>query len=955
MKKISTLAIRIFFFAALLFSCVAAKAQHITGADLTYTHVSGRTYKISVTLFAKCGAATHTAFSTLPISTPQVCIYNGTTSVSSIFLKIDSSLSFGEVHPLCSEDTSACVSLTSSIPGVEKFVYSDTFTLPSTSAVWRFIYTGENGPGAASGRAASVTNITAGTLGTIQLIDTLNNTASDNSSPALLTDVPVFLPDGITYTYNPMASDPDGDALSFSLVPAQQATSTCGSIGGPVTYTGTAWTPPLTPISATTPFNVSAGSFSFDSANGKITFSPNTDQRSVFVYNIKEYRSGVLVGTSQWERSFYITSAISGSFVPCFRSMYAGPNLFTPGCSGMDTLTIADASVGCGIAFQWQSSPDDRAWSNIAGATSELYPVARTSSGYFRSETICAYTGGTAYSTPFFIPGSSVGGHFQTTVTKPSDTVCLGPQFYTYSCSAVSGSHVTTSYGDANSDDHILGAASPHSATFSHNYSAPGTYSIREVLYNGTARIDSSLFSYEYTQCENLPIKFYFDNNANCIKDSGEAFLDLPILTEVDSNGIAIDTISATSGFYYKAYGPAGTVYSFRFLSVNGGVELSCPSSRILYDTISLTAGSYPTKYFGFVCDSATYFDLAEYSTFIAGRHEARINATLSNSHCAPKSGIFSVTFSPKYIYEAATPAPLLVSGNKITWSFDTLSTLYHPVLIDLLLNKAGTADLPIGDTVNSFNTISPIAGDMDTTNNSSNRVDTVIAAFDPNEMSVTPSGYISAGTQLLYTINFENTGNAPAQNIYVMDTLSDDVDPSSLRMKTSSAVMNIATFNDGTHNIVKFDFPGINLPDSSHHGQCDGMVVFTINTKNGLSDGTLIDNRAGIYFDDNAVVMTNTVEDIIGSASTETGTQVVTANNKVAIYPNPTNETLTIKTPQGIYTNYTISNTVGQVLLQNDLTNTRTTADVKTLASGLYYITLRGSGGAVVKKFVKM
>ena len=166
---------------------------------------------------------------------------------------------------------------------------------------------------------------------------------------------------------------------------------------------------------------------------------------------------------------------------------------------------------------------------------------------------------------------------------------------------------------------------------------------------------------------------------------------------------------------------------------------------------------------------------------------------------------------------------------------------------------------------------------------------------------------------------------------------------------------MNIATFNDGTHNIVKFDFPGINLPDSSHHGQCDGMVVFTINTKNGLSDGTLIDNRAGIYFDDNAVVMTNTVEDIIGSASTETGTQVVTANNKVAIYPNPTNETLTIKTPQGIYTNYTISNTVGQVLLQNDLTNTRTTADVKTLASGLYYITLRGSGGAVVKKFVKM
>ena len=137
-------------------------------------------------------------------------------------------------------------------------------------------------------------------------------------------------------------------------------------------------------------------------------------------------------------------------------------------------------------------------------------------------------------------------------------------------------------------------------------------------------------------------------------------------------------------------------------------------------------------------------------------------------------------------------------------------------------------------------------------------------------------------------------------------------------------------------------------------------MFSYTINTKNRLTIGSAIFNEVGIYFDNNPVVMTNDVEDIVGSISPTHTLGVVTpvtSNNppQVSIYPNPTNETLTIKTQQGIYTNYTITNTVGQVLLQNDLTNTRTTVDVKTLASGLYYITLRGSGGTVVQKFVKM
>src|ERR1019366_5804840 len=92
-------------------------------------------------------------------------------------------------------------------------------------------------------------------------------------------------------------------------------------------------------------------------------------------------------------------------------------------------------------------------------------------------------------------------------------------------------------------------------ATATHAYPAPGSYYIYEVLYNGTVPIDTMEFTYEYEYCRTLPVKFYYDANTDCIFDSGDSYCFLPVKTEVDSNGIPVDTVSAVSGFYYRAYG----------------------------------------------------------------------------------------------------------------------------------------------------------------------------------------------------------------------------------------------------------------------------------------------------------------------------------------------------------------------------------------------------------------
>jgi uncharacterized repeat protein (TIGR01451 family) len=244
------------------------------------------------------------------------------------------------------------------------------------------------------------------------------------------------------------------------------------------------------------------------------------------------------------------------------------------------------------------------------------------------------------------------------------------------------------------------------------------------------------------------------------------------------------------------------------------------------------------------------------------------------------------------------------------------------------------------------------VAGDADTSNNSTSTTDTVKNGQDPNEMWVIPQGVITAGTQLKYVIDFENTGNDTAFNIHIMDTLSDNVDVRTLKLIATSDAMNISKYNYNGHNILKFDFPDINLPDSTHHGQCDGFVSFYINAKPGLPIGTTIFNEVGIYFDYNDVVMTNTVEDIIGQPQK---VQTLQNEGNVKLYPNPASDMLTVSMDKVQYSSLSITNSIGQEVLRQAISNSKTNIDISKLPTSVYYVTLSDSSGSIVKKFVKM
>ncbi len=539
-----------------------------------------------------------------------------------------------------------------------------------------------------------------------------------------------------------------------------------------------------------------------------------------------------------------------------------------------------------------------------------------------------------------------LSGSFAVLIKK----LCTGPQITIKTDSYLPTYKVVTLYGDGQSDTSMFSSVLGGGAAIdTHLYQSSGNYSVKHILFNGASRVDSMRYSYEYGFCRTLPIKFYYDADSNCVKDNTDTYIMYPLMAEVDSNSIPIDTISTTSGFYYNANGSPGDIYSFRLLSIPPGLHPVCPLSGIIFDTLPSSIYSPVTKYIGFIGDTTTGFDLQQYSTVRYGRHASSANVSISNPFCTPQSGTVMINKNPKYDFVSAVPAPTSIIGNTIIWNFAGAAVFNPPLRISASFSHSGTF-LPPGDTVLTAFSVSPT--DYMPHNNSCVLVDTVKTSFDPNYVSVSPNGCIETGvSQLQYTIHFENMGNDTAFNIFIMDTLSDNLNVHSFEVLTSSAVMNISKTRSSGHNIIRFDFPNINLLDSSHHNECDGFVMFKIKTKN-LSSGATILNRAGIYFDTNPVIMTNAVENIVSCATLN---QQNITSGCIEIYPNPTSNQLSVKTDNDTYTSLSITNTMGQQIMQQQFSASQSNVDVKMLPPGLYYIMLRGEQGSVVKKFVKM
>jgi uncharacterized repeat protein (TIGR01451 family) len=138
-----------------------------------------------------------------------------------------------------------------------------------------------------------------------------------------------------------------------------------------------------------------------------------------------------------------------------------------------------------------------------------------------------------------------------------------------------------------------------------------------------------------------------------------------------------------------------------------------------------------------------------------------------------------------------------------------------------------------------------------------------VIGSYDPNEKLAQPKGvydkhFIYPGTDIEYQINFQNTGTDTAFTVVIRDTLSYGLDVATFRAGISSHTYQVDVSGYG---VLKFTFDNILLPDSNiNEAASHGFVRFRITPKDTLQLGSRVENRAGIYFDFNPPIITNTV-----------------------------------------------------------------------------------------------
>ncbi len=225
---------------------------------------------------------------------------------------------------------------------------------------------------------------------------------------------------------------------------------------------------------------------------------------------------------------------------------------------------------------------------------------------------------------------------------------------------------------------------------------------------------------------------------------------------------------------------------------------------------------------------------------------------------------------------------PTSVSGDTITWNVIDFSLSNPDVDFNIIVSVNTSAT--IGDTICTQLSLTPTSGDNNPANNTFSNCYPIMNSFDPNAKYMSPSGAVDTSQQwFTFTVYFQNVGNAPAEDIYILDTLNSNLDAASFTFLSSSHEVITQMLNG---YVLRFNYPNINLPDSINNEPAShGYVQFKLQRKPGLPAGTIISNKANIYFDFNLAVITNIVS---ATLTLPVGQSEISADNSFLISPNP-------------------------------------------------------------------
>ncbi len=388
--------------------------------------------------------------------------------------------------------------------------------------------------------------------------------------------------------------------------------------------------------------------------------------------------------------------------------------------------------------------------------------------------------------------------------------------------------------------------------------------------YESTAELDDGSCQYPYDTCT-LSEYGTYDEFCDCqLGIQGKVFIDedfngspgaleigLPFQT-ITIEELDIQLISNDVGEFSFTPLPEGT-YT---ITVNYSAEWESYTTE-LSQIISVPQSSNDPVFFGVTDNTAPLptecVDFYQTGAGVPCNDFLNYNICYRNMSPYAVSGVIEVQLDDLLQFASSVPAADSIVGQSVFWSFQNQQSWV--LNMDDLLVQTPTEE-SIGEIM--FTTaIVYVWHEGELIEVVSETIEQMVTcAYDPNDITVIPEGYtddhlVLPETTLEYVIRFQNTGNAPATNVLVVDTLDPGMDFSTFQFVANSHSVMTTVEPSGR---VEFFFENIMLPDSTvDEPGSHGLVSFKIDMIEGIEIGQELNATAYIFFDNNPPVITNT------------------------------------------------------------------------------------------------
>jgi hypothetical protein len=266
-----------------------------------------------------------------------------------------------------------------------------------------------------------------------------------------------------------------------------------------------------------------------------------------------------------------------------------------------------------------------------------------------------------------------------------------------------------------------------------------------------------------------------------------------------------------------------------------------------------------------------------------------------------------------------------------------------------LVLNVNSPIETPavnINDTLKFVATITPSNEDETPGDNVFEFNQTVVGAYDPNLITCLQGNELKPseiGKTLHYTIEFENTGNYPAENIVVVEEIDPKkYDLNSLQILNTSHPMKFRL--EG--NKVEYYFDKIQLGEHKH-----GNILLKLNSNDALIEGAEIRKQANIYFDYNAPIQTNNEKTVYRDLKASIAD--LKDDVSISVFPNPGKGNVNIRAAKNIKS-IEVYDVNGRVLQTKVVSSIQTEINLSDEITGVYFIKVTTEEGANVIKYQK-